>query len=96
MQGYKGCAVGKAKQAAKTELEKLKVRALSEKSVNGDLCCMYSNAQTKDMTCRELVNEVAKMYTHSFQYGVHCKLLSSLAVSIQCTMRSRTRPLSWS
>lgn len=25
LQGYNGCAVGKAKQAAKTELEKLKV-----------------------------------------------------------------------
>ena len=40
MQGYHGCAVGKAKQAAKTEIEKLKMQ---------------------DMTCRELVNEVAKM-----------------------------------
>ncbi|XP_064403650.1 proteasome subunit alpha type-3-like [Halichondria panicea] len=43
--GYNGCAVGKAKQAAKTELEKLKM---------------------KDMTCRELVNEVAKII-----YTVH-------------------------
>ena len=25
MQGYHGCAIGKAKQAAKTEIEKLKV-----------------------------------------------------------------------
>lgn len=38
--GYMGCAVGKAKQAAKTEIEKLKL---------------------KDMTCRELVKEVAKI-----------------------------------
>lgn len=27
-QGYHGCAIGKAKQAAKTEIEKLKVCAL--------------------------------------------------------------------
>jgi 20S proteasome subunit alpha 7 len=39
-QGYHGCAVGKAKQAAKTEIEKFKMQ---------------------DMTCRELVKEVAKM-----------------------------------
>ncbi|KAG2457761.1 ARI4A protein, partial [Polypterus senegalus] len=38
--GYWGCAIGKAKQAAKTEIEKL---------------------QMKDMTCRELVREVAKI-----------------------------------
>uniref|UniRef100_A0A674N1N8 Proteasome subunit alpha type n=1 Tax=Takifugu rubripes TaxID=31033 RepID=A0A674N1N8_TAKRU len=40
VQGYWGCAIGKAKQAAKTEIEKL---------------------QMKDMTCRELVKEVAKI-----------------------------------
>lgn len=38
--GYHGCAIGKAKQAAKTEIEKLKM---------------------KDMTCEELVKEVAKI-----------------------------------
>lgn len=38
--GYYGCAVGKAKQAAKTEMEKLKL---------------------KDMTCKELVKEAAKI-----------------------------------
>ncbi|CAH3196900.1 unnamed protein product, partial [Porites evermanni] len=38
--GYHGCAIGKAKQAAKTEIEKLKM---------------------KDMTCQELVKEVAKI-----------------------------------
>lgn len=38
--GFHGCAVGKAKQAAKTEIEKLKM---------------------KDMTCEELVKEVAKI-----------------------------------
>ncbi|KAL3874635.1 hypothetical protein ACJMK2_037620 [Sinanodonta woodiana] len=38
--GYNGCAIGKAKQAAKTEIEKLKM---------------------KDMTCAELVKEVAKI-----------------------------------
>uniref|UniRef100_A0AAQ4P371 Proteasome subunit alpha type n=1 Tax=Gasterosteus aculeatus aculeatus TaxID=481459 RepID=A0AAQ4P371_GASAC len=38
--GYWGCAIGKAKQAAKTEIEKL---------------------QMKEMTCRELVKEVAKI-----------------------------------
>uniref|UniRef100_A0A8C4S9B4 Proteasome subunit alpha type n=1 Tax=Erpetoichthys calabaricus TaxID=27687 RepID=A0A8C4S9B4_ERPCA len=38
--GYWGCAIGKAKQAAKTEIEKL---------------------QMKDMACRELVREVAKI-----------------------------------
>ncbi|XP_076320780.1 proteasome alpha7 subunit isoform X1 [Tachypleus tridentatus] len=38
--GYYGCAIGKAKQAAKTEIEKLKV---------------------KEMTCRELVKEAAKI-----------------------------------
>ncbi|KAG9336367.1 hypothetical protein JZ751_002714 [Albula glossodonta] len=40
LKGYWGTAIGKAKQAAKTEIEKL---------------------QMKDMTCRELVKEVAKM-----------------------------------
>uniref|UniRef100_A0A3B4WVI8 Proteasome 20S subunit alpha 3 n=1 Tax=Seriola lalandi dorsalis TaxID=1841481 RepID=A0A3B4WVI8_SERLL len=39
--GYWGCAIGKAKQAAKTEIEKL---------------------QMKEMTCRELVKEVAKIF----------------------------------
>ncbi|XP_015747573.1 PREDICTED: uncharacterized protein LOC107327342 isoform X2 [Acropora digitifera] len=38
--GYHGCSIGKAKQAAKTEIEKLKM---------------------KDMTCEELVKEVAKI-----------------------------------
>ncbi|KAG0692760.1 Proteasome subunit alpha type-3 [Chionoecetes opilio] len=38
--GYWGCAIGKAKQNAKTEIEKLKL---------------------KDMTCRELVKESAKI-----------------------------------
>jgi 20S proteasome subunit alpha 7 len=38
--GYFGCAIGKAKQAAKTELEKLKL---------------------KDMTCKELIKEAAKI-----------------------------------
>jgi len=38
--GYLGSAVGKAKQAAKTEIEKLKL---------------------KDMTCRELIKEAAKI-----------------------------------
>lgn len=28
LQGYHGCATGKAKQAAKTEIEKLKVRSM--------------------------------------------------------------------
>ncbi|XP_076320781.1 proteasome alpha7 subunit isoform X2 [Tachypleus tridentatus] len=40
LKGYYGCAIGKAKQAAKTEIEKLKV---------------------KEMTCRELVKEAAKI-----------------------------------
>uniref|UniRef100_A0A8C6SWL0 Proteasome 20S subunit alpha 3 n=1 Tax=Neogobius melanostomus TaxID=47308 RepID=A0A8C6SWL0_9GOBI len=40
LQGYWGCAIGKAKQAAKTEIEKL---------------------QMNDLTCRELVKEVAKI-----------------------------------
>ena len=40
LQGYWGCAIGKAKQNAKTEIEKLKL---------------------KDVTCRELVKEAAKM-----------------------------------
>ncbi|XP_067031456.1 kinesin-like protein KIF6 isoform X1 [Acropora muricata] len=39
-QGYHGCSIGKAKQAAKTEIEKLNM---------------------KDMTCEELVKEVAKI-----------------------------------
>jgi 20S proteasome subunit alpha 7 len=41
VQGYYGCAIGKAKQTAKTEIEKLKM---------------------KDMTMKDLVKEVAKMY----------------------------------
>jgi 20S proteasome subunit alpha 7 len=40
LQGYFACALGKAKQAAKTEMEKIKL---------------------KDMTCRELIKEAAKM-----------------------------------
>jgi len=43
--GYFGCAIGKAKQAAKTEIEKLKL---------------------KDMTCKELLKEAAKII-----YQVH-------------------------
>ncbi|XP_017386384.1 proteasome subunit alpha type-3 [Cebus imitator] len=39
-QGYWGCAIGKARQAAKTEIEKL---------------------QMKEMTCRDIVKEVAKI-----------------------------------
>lgn len=39
-QGYFGAAIGKAKQNAKTEIEKLKL---------------------KEMTCRQLVKEAAKM-----------------------------------
>jgi len=38
--GYIGCAIGKAKQSAKTEIEKLKL---------------------KDLTCRELIKEAAKI-----------------------------------
>uniref|UniRef100_A0A1D5RHS9 Proteasome subunit alpha type n=2 Tax=Macaca TaxID=9539 RepID=A0A1D5RHS9_MACMU len=38
--GYWGCAIGKARQAAKTEIEKL---------------------QMKEMTCRDIVKEVAKI-----------------------------------
>ncbi|CAM1319012.1 PSMA3 (predicted) [Pycnogonum litorale] len=38
--GYYGCAIGKAKQGAKTEIEKLKL---------------------KEMTCRELIKEAAKI-----------------------------------
>ena len=38
--GYWGCSAGKARQAAKTEIEKLK---------------------TKDMTCKELLKEAAKI-----------------------------------
>lgn len=41
MQGYRGCAIGKGQQAAKTEIEKYKLF---------------------DMTCREAMKYVAKMY----------------------------------
>ncbi|KTF88891.1 hypothetical protein cypCar_00022658, partial [Cyprinus carpio] len=51
--GYWGCAIGKAKQAAKTEIEKLQVKVV--KLVNVNLVF-----QMKEMTCRELVKEVAK------------------------------------
>ncbi len=43
--GYHGCAIGKAKQAAKTEIEKL----------------LTSDKHLKDMTSREAVKEVAKI-----------------------------------
>ena len=43
--GYWGCAAGKAKQSAKTEIEKVKA---------------------KDMTCKELIKEAAKII-----YQVH-------------------------
>ncbi|XP_072171912.1 proteasome subunit alpha type-3-like [Diadema setosum] len=43
--GYYGCAIGKAKQGAKTEIEKL---------LTGD-------KQLKDMTCQEALKEVAKI-----------------------------------
>lgn len=80
-QGYWGCAIGKAKQAAKTEIEKLQVRhririnthqprwwsvgmgLFSEARV---CLCVF---QMKDMTCRELVKEVAKMWVCSFKWS---------------------------
>ena len=43
--GYWGCSAGKARQAAKTEIEKLK---------------------TKDMTCKELLKEAAKIIYQVF------------------------------
>jgi len=43
--GYHGCAIGKAKQAAKTEIEKL----------------LTTERHIKDLTCREAVKEVAKI-----------------------------------
>jgi len=64
-QGYWGCAIGKAKQAAKTEIEKLQVSDLIRSEVITDrwnrvlIVCLLS--QMKDMSCRELVKEVAKM-----------------------------------
>lgn len=71
IKGYWGCAIGKAKQAAKTEIEKLQVRTLLEPSFLRQgkilLNCLtlifvcYCYQQMKDMTCRELVKEVAKM-----------------------------------
>lgn len=46
--GYFGAAVGKGRQAAKTELEKLKLR---------------------EFTCREAVNDVARMYVKNFSFS---------------------------
>ena len=46
--GYWGCAIGKARQAAKTEIEKL---------------------QMKEMTCRDVVKEVAKNNLHSTRWS---------------------------
>lgn len=45
--GYYGVAVGKGRQAAKTELEKLKL---------------------SDMTCREAIKAIAKMYGYTMLY----------------------------
>lgn len=44
-QGYHGCAIGKARQAAKTEIEKF----------------LTADKHFKDMTCDQVVKEVAKM-----------------------------------
>jgi 20S proteasome subunit alpha 7 len=33
LQGYKGCAIGKAKQAAKTEMEKIDISSMSVKDL---------------------------------------------------------------
>ena len=56
--GYYGAAIGKAKQNAKTEIEKLK---------------------TETMTCRELVNQVAKIIhtVHDEVSKVDCVLVDS-------------------
>jgi len=43
--GYWGCALGKAKQSAKTEIEKIKGRLIVK----------------KDMTCKEILKEAAKI-----------------------------------
>ncbi|XP_072032332.1 proteasome subunit alpha type-3-like [Amphiura filiformis] len=43
--GYHGCAVGKAKQAAKTEIEKF----------------LTAEKHIKDMTCKDAIKELAKM-----------------------------------
>ncbi|PIK57084.1 putative proteasome subunit alpha type-3 [Apostichopus japonicus] len=43
--GYHGCAIGKARQAAKTEVEKF----------------LTADKHFKDMTCEQVVKEVAKM-----------------------------------
>ncbi|KAM9842202.1 proteasome subunit alpha type-3 isoform 1-T1 [Aulostomus maculatus] len=62
--GYWGCAIGKAKQAAKTEIEKLQVSLnLMNVEVQEKLKLMVTLlvCQMKEMTCRELVKEVAKI-----------------------------------
>lgn len=53
IQGYFGCAIGKGKQAAKTEIEKLKVI----KAFVNDLNFL----QLEELTCREAIKEAAKM-----------------------------------
>ena len=42
MKGYFGCAIGKAKQSAKTELEKLKLKDMTAKQLIKEAAKMYS------------------------------------------------------
>ncbi|KAB0342377.1 hypothetical protein FD754_019303, partial [Muntiacus muntjak] len=49
--GYWGCAIGKARQAAKTEIEKLQLL----------LSNIFPISMSWEMTCRDVVKEVAKI-----------------------------------
>jgi 20S proteasome alpha/beta subunit len=69
-QGYFGCAIGKGKQLARTEIEKLKLTELS---------------------CRDALKEVARMYVHRCPYpSLACALTYSAAACNWCTTTSRT------
>jgi 20S proteasome alpha/beta subunit len=72
--GYHGVAVGKGRQAAKTELEKLKL---------------------SDMSCREAIKAIAKMYVPMVRWGraglwTSPPLISSQLFGLWCSASTRS------
>ncbi|CAK8697823.1 proteasome subunit alpha type-3-like [Clavelina lepadiformis] len=69
--GYNGCAIGKAKQAAKTEIEKLKLREISSKeAVNEAAKIIYVvHDEVKDKAFQLQLSWVGKESN-----GLHCKV----------------------
>uniref|UniRef100_A0A8C6VRH4 Proteasome subunit alpha type n=2 Tax=Sauria TaxID=32561 RepID=A0A8C6VRH4_NAJNA len=59
--GYWGCAIGKARQAAKTEIEKLQVVDMCLSQTQLLMIELLPPLEMKEMTCRDAVKEVAKI-----------------------------------